>query len=63
MLVLTRKLGQKVCIGDNIVVTVARIQGETVRLGIEAPAEVRVDREELRRRPAGPPATAAPAAP
>lgn len=62
MLVLTRKLGQKICIGEGIVVTVARVQGDRVRLGIEAPPEVRVDREELRR-PASPPTTATPAGP
>jgi carbon storage regulator len=47
MLVLSRKLGEKVRIGDQIVVTVLKTQGRTVRLGIEAPAEVRVLRAEL----------------
>ena len=47
MLVLSRKLGEKVRIGDRIVVTVLKVQGSTVRLGIEAPAEVRVLRAEL----------------
>lgn len=47
MLVLTRKLQERICIGDNIVVTVLRVNGSTVRLGIEAPQEVRVLRGEL----------------
>jgi carbon storage regulator len=47
MLVLTRKQNEKIVIGDNIVITIVRIQGEKVRLGIEAPPEVRVLRDEL----------------
>lgn len=47
MLVLTRKRDEKVMIGDNIVVTVVEIRGDKVRLGFEAPAEIRVDREEV----------------
>jgi carbon storage regulator len=50
MLVLQRKLGERIMIGDDIVVEVVEFRGETVRLGIEAPKEVRVDREEVRRR-------------
>jgi carbon storage regulator len=49
MLVLTRKEGQKVVIGDNVVVTVLSIQGNTAKLGFEAPVEVPIHREELRR--------------
>lgn len=47
MLVLTRKIGQRLIIGENIVVTVMSARGSQVRLGIEAPAEVIVRRDEL----------------
>ena len=47
MLILTRKLQQQVEIGNKITVTLLKIQGQTVRLGIEAPREVRVLRGEL----------------
>jgi len=52
MLVLTRKVGEKILIGDTIVLTVVRIHGDKVRLGIDAPPEVPVHREEVRRRAA-----------
>ena len=48
MLVLSRKVGEKVFIGENIAVTVVRINGGGVRLGIEAPSEMPVLREEMR---------------
>lgn len=48
MLVLSRKVGERILIGENISVTVVRITGGGVRLGIEAPAELPVIREELR---------------
>ena len=47
MLVLTRKLNQSVMIGDDIVVTVAAIEGDQVRLGIEAPRHIPVHRSEI----------------
>jgi carbon storage regulator len=47
MLVLTRKLMEKLFIGDDICVTVVRLEGGQVRLGIEAPREVPVFRQEL----------------
>ena len=47
MLVLSRKLNQEIMIGENVKVTVLKIKGNTVRLGIEAPREVRVIRGEL----------------
>ena len=47
MLVLTRKLMEKLYIGDDICVTVVRLEGGEVRLGIEAPREVAVVRAEL----------------
>ena len=48
MLVLSRKANQSIWIGDNILITVIRIEGGRVKLGIEAPADVHVDREEVR---------------
>lgn len=47
MLVLSRKVGERILIGDQITVTVVRISGGGVRLGIEAPPEMAVIREEL----------------
>lgn len=47
MLVLTRKLMEKLFIGDDICVTVVRLEGGQVRLGIEAPREISVVRAEL----------------
>jgi carbon storage regulator len=70
MLVLTRKLMEKLFIGDDICVTVVRLEGGQVRLGIDAPREVAVVRAELigersgaRFRPASRPAEQAPALP
>lgn len=50
MLVLSRKSGERIWIGDDIAITVVRITGGGVRLGIEAPAELPVVREELKRK-------------
>ena len=50
MLVLTRRVGERVHVGDEIVVTLTRIAGDHVRLGIEAPTDVAVDREEIHER-------------
>jgi carbon storage regulator len=47
MLVLSRKIGEKLVIGDNITVVVSRVAGNRVTLGIEAPSEVRIIRGEL----------------
>ena len=60
MLVLTRKTGEQIQIGDHIVVTVVRLLGGGVRLGIEAPDDARIVRRELHG--AGSPADTAPAA-
>lgn len=49
MLVLTRKLNERIVIGDNIKITVVGIRGNHVRLGFEAPPEVTILRDELRR--------------
>jgi carbon storage regulator len=48
MLVLSRKSGEKFWIGENIAITVVRISGGGVRIGIEAPEELIVVRDELR---------------
>ncbi len=50
MLVLNRKVGERIWIGENISVTVVRVTGGGVRLGIEAPNELPVVREELKER-------------
>ena len=47
MLVITRKIGERVCIGDDIVVEVLDIVGSTVRIGIEAPGSVPIFRHEI----------------
>lgn len=47
MLVLTRKLDEKIQIGNDITITLVRVQGNTVRIGIEAPRDIRVIRAEL----------------
>lgn len=47
MLVLTRKTGQKLVIGDNIEITVLETRGDTVKIGIAAPRNVTVYREEI----------------
>lgn len=47
MLVLTRRSTERVMIGDDVVVTVLEIRGDQVRLGIEAPRDVQVHREEV----------------
>ncbi|PWG60984.1 carbon storage regulator [Sediminicurvatus halobius] len=47
MLILSRRAGETILIGDDIRVTVSAIQGGQVRVGIDAPAEVRIVRGEL----------------
>lgn len=47
MLVITRKVGERICLGDDVTVTVLDIAGSSVRLGIEAPADVPVFRYEI----------------
>ncbi len=51
MLVLSRKTHQRIMLGDAIVVTVVGVTGDRVRLGIEAPSDVRVLRAELQPTP------------
>lgn len=50
MLVLTRKVGEKIQIGDDISITIMEVKGKQVRVGIEAPATVKVHREEIYQR-------------
>jgi carbon storage regulator len=47
MLVITRRAGEALCLGDDVTVTVLEISGSVVRIGIEAPAEVPVYRHEI----------------
>ncbi|MES2770315.1 MAG: carbon storage regulator CsrA [Bdellovibrionota bacterium] len=47
MLVLTRKLGESIAIDDNIKITVVQIKGKQVRLGIQAPKDTKIHREEV----------------
>lgn len=47
MLVLTRKVGEQVLIGDDIVVTVLEVRGEGIKIGIDAPRGVRIQRQEV----------------
>jgi carbon storage regulator len=47
VLVLTRRANQSIMIGDDVVVTVLEVRGDQVRIGIRAPREVQVHREEV----------------
>lgn len=47
MLILTRKAGQVICIGEHIRLVITSIVGHNVRIGIQAPPEVKILREEL----------------
>jgi carbon storage regulator len=49
VLVLSRRIGESIIIGDDIVVTVLEVRGEVVRVGIAAPRSIRVHREEVYR--------------
>ena len=62
MLVLSRKEGEQLLIGDDIVLTINRINGNRVAIGIEAPRDVRILRGELERHAQVPQGGAAPVA-
>ena len=47
MLILSRKQNERIRVGDSVVVTVVRVSGDKVRIGIEAPQSMRVLRDEL----------------
>lgn len=47
MLVLTRRVGESIVVGNDIVVTVLEVRGEVVRVGIDAPREISVHRQEV----------------
>jgi len=47
MLILTRKVGESIVIDGRIVMTITRLEGDTVRVGIEAPSDVPVHRSEV----------------
>lgn len=47
MLILTRRVGESICIDDGVAVTVLGVKGNQVRVGIAAPANVSVHREEI----------------
>ncbi|MGA8181268.1 MAG: carbon storage regulator CsrA [Desulfobacterales bacterium] len=47
MLILTRKLGEKITIGDDITITLVEIKGTQVKLGIEAPKHIEIHRQEV----------------
>jgi carbon storage regulator len=50
MLILTRRPGERLCIGEDIVVTILAVKGSQVRIGIAAPRDVAIDREEIHQR-------------
>jgi len=47
MLILMRRIGEKLMIGDDVTVTILGVQGSQVKIGIDAPKEVEIWREEL----------------
>ncbi len=50
MLILTRKVNESLIVGDNITITVLGVKGNQVRIGVDAPREVTVHREEIYQR-------------
>ena len=50
MLILTRKVNEKIVIGDDVTITILAVKGNQIRIGIEAPKEIQVHREEIYQR-------------
>ena len=50
MLILTRRIGEKLVIDDNVIITIMGAKGNQIRIGIEAPRDVQVHREEIYQR-------------
>ena len=48
MLILARKIGERLIVGDHTIITVLTVSGDQVKLGVDAPRAVAVDREEVR---------------
>lgn len=48
MLVLSRKIGESILIGDDIMVSILKVVGDQIKIGISAPSNLSVDREEVR---------------
>jgi carbon storage regulator len=47
MLILSRKIGERIIIGDDVVISIVEVRGDQVKLGIEAPRNVKVFRQEV----------------
>ena len=50
MSILTRRIGEKLVIDDNVIITIVGVKGNQIRVGIEAPRDVQVHREEIYQR-------------
>ena len=50
MLILTRRISEKIIIGENVTVTILSVKGNHVRIGIDAPRDVKINREEIFKR-------------
>ena len=47
MLILTRRIGEKIIIGENVTVAILGVKGQQIRIGIDAPRDISVHREEV----------------